>query len=421
MKASGHWGGFACNDVGTLEYLDFCDKTGAKPFICLNLYYPLKEKYRYYSADKKTGVPHGYLFPEITDLKKGAQLAAEWVAYCNLPAGSHPMADLRVKHGHKEPGNVEYWELENEAFRWFTTAKEYANACIVYANAMKKVDPTIKLGICTYGKQLSNGLDTLLQVAGKHIDFLADREVTRDKIDRKINMVRDYNKIHNTNIKYANTEYFVENFDPVIDDVLKKYKIKDGKGRNLITATWGYSLSWANMLMQWQQYGGDVIFTCFNSFANDHLNSVIETPKEGVFLRYPSVIGKLFRESPARWPLELEGYDPDAGKSLQVQAAWDIDRKNLVVYLFNSNSTAKSVSLNLNKLNIGFKHLRTMYINGPEFAIIRSVKEPNPMVEAKTVLQNVVLKNSIWKTLVPPASFVQVEFSANPFNREHSE
>ena len=45
---------------------------------------------------------------------EGAKSAAEWVAYCNLPEGTHPMADLRAKHGYTEPFGVKYWELDNE-------------------------------------------------------------------------------------------------------------------------------------------------------------------------------------------------------------------------------------------------------------------------------------------------------------------
>ncbi len=415
VKTSGHWGGFAYNDVGTLEYIDFCEKTGAEPFICLNLFHPQKEKYVYYSPDKGTGHSHGYHFPGITDLKEGARLASEWVAYCNLPAGSHPMADLRVKNGRKEPGNVKYWELENEAWRWFSTAEGYAKACVVYAKAMKAVDPTIKLGICTYGKQLSNGLDIVLQIAGGYIDFLADRGITEENISRKIGIIRDYNQRHNTDIRYTNTEYFAESLDPVTIDVLKKYKINDGKGRNLKFATWGYALNYANILMQWQRYGGDVIFGCFNSFANDHLNSVIETPKEGAFLRYPAVISKLFRESPARRILSLEGYRPDAGKSLQVQAAWDMDRENLVVYLFNSNSEEGEISLNMKELGKNFRYVREICVVGPGLAAIRSVKEPKAIVKPEMVMKDVDLKDGVWFASAPPCSFVQVEFSDKPF------
>ncbi len=404
-----HWGGFACNDVGTIEYIDFCEKTGAEPFICLNVFHPWKEKYLHYTGEKGKNYPHGQKLSEYTDVEEGAKEASEWVAYCNLEPGEHPMADLRSTHGHDDPLNVKYWELDNEAWRWFSTAGEYARACVTYSKFMKAADPDIELGICTYGKQLSDGLDSLLQIAGKYIDFLADRALLKEEIDRKMNIIQDYNRKHNTNIRYTNTEYFVESYDQVIADALEKYDIDEGRGRNLVHATWGYSLSWANLLMQWQRYGGDVIFTCFNSFANDHLNSVIETPKECVFLKYPAVIGKLFSESPARWLLDVEGYEPDVRKSLQVQVAWNIDRKNLVIYLYNSNPDKRQVYINLNEINASFEHMKATYIEGPDIAAIRSVKQPNEMVEAFTLFNDLDLKDGILTIWAPPGSFVQIE------------
>ena len=410
------WGGFAYNDVGTVEYVDFCHKTGAEPFICLNVFHPWKEKYLHYTGDESTSSPHGQQLPEYTDVEDGSRLAAEWVAYCNLEAGAHPMADLRIRHGYEDPLNVTYWELDNEAWRWFRSATEYAMTCVIYSRAMKAMDPQIEIGICTYGRQLSDGLDTLLQIAGGYIDFLADRALFKEEIDRKMNLIHDYNRKHNTNIRYANTEYFVESDDQVIARALEKYDIREGRGRNLVTATWGYSLSWADLLMQWQRYGGDVIFTCFNSFANDHLNSVIETPKEGVFLKYPAVIGKLFRESPACWILDLEGYEPDVRKSLQVQVAWDPDRKNLVIYLYNSHPDKKPVSLDFNKLNTEFNYIRAIYIGGPGLDEIRSVKKPGEIAGRQIVFGQLDMIDGTWTTWAPPGSFVQIELSPTPFD-----
>jgi hypothetical protein len=132
-----------------------------------------------------------------------------------------------------------------------------------------------------------------------------------------------------------------------------------------------------------------------------------------VFLKYPAVIGKLFRESPARWLLDLEGYEPDIRKNFQVQVAWDIDRKNLVIYLYNSNPDKRQVSLDFNELNASFKHIKATYIIGPDLAAIRSVKQPNEMVEAQIVFEDMELNDGIWTTWAPPGSFVQIELLSN--------
>ena len=71
------------NQMGTDEYVEFCNLVGAENFICINA---------------GTGT--------IVD-------AGHWVEYCNAPKGTY-YADLRVKYGHEEPFNVKYWALGNE-------------------------------------------------------------------------------------------------------------------------------------------------------------------------------------------------------------------------------------------------------------------------------------------------------------------
>lgn len=409
VRPSPHWGGFSYNDVGTLEYLDFCEKTASEPFICLNLFNPHKEEYEYF--DPPVRQKHSFSYPDIVDLDKGAKLAADWVAYCNLPVGKHPMADLRAKHGRPEPYNVRYWELENEAFRWFQTPQNYAEACIVYAKAMKAADPTIKLGLCTYGSKLSTNVEEMLSIAGDHIDFLADRGPTKSNLDNKLSIIREWNKKHNDSISYANTEYFI-NFDQQTEEFLEELRADENK-RNLIHASWGYALNWANLLMQWQRYGGDVIFTNFNSFVNDHFHSVFDTPKEGAFLRYPAVFGKLFRESESCWLLQLDGYEPDTRKGLQPQVAWNRDKTKLIVYIYNANDKESTVTFNLGKLNRPFNRVTGKYIIGPGPVTYRTVKNPVPMVKVKKVETELSLKNNRWTTVAPPHSFVEFELSVN--------
>ncbi len=405
VNPSYHWGGYSFNDVGTLEYYKFCQETGAEPFICLNLFHPSKEVYSYLGKNDAPMQVHGYHLPQFTDLEKGAKLAADWVAYCNAPAGSHPMADLRVKHGHPEPLRIKYWELENEAFRFFQTAEEYAKACVVYSGAMKAVDPGIKLGMCTYGDHLSNGLEHMLEIAGKHVDFLADRGTGYGNIARKISIAKEYGKKNKRDIAYANTEYFLSTASSkdVYDQILE-----ESGSRNLKHASWAYALDWASKLMQWQRFGGDVIFTSYNSFVNDHMHSVFDTPREGAFIRYPAAIGKLFRDTPAAWPLELENYLPDSDQPLQVQLAWNMDRTQLVIYVLNYLDHPGEVSLDLSDLNQEFNTLCSTILSGPELSSIRSVKTPNPMVCEQNLTEEDLAIKGKWSLLAPPASFMQI-------------
>lgn len=106
------------NQMGTDEYIAFCNLVGAENFICIN-------------AGSGT----------IDD-------ASNWVEYCNAPTGTY-YADLRAENGHPEPFNVKYWALGNEADGpWqvgYKTKEEYVRFAMEAAKVMKMVDENIKL------------------------------------------------------------------------------------------------------------------------------------------------------------------------------------------------------------------------------------------------------------------------------------
>ena len=405
VRTNYRWGGFLYNDVGTVEFYDFCKRVNSLPLICVNLYHPSKETYSYLGKDGKPMAIHEFCLPQFSNLEEGAKHTADWVAYCNAPVGTHPMADLRAKHGHPEPLKIEYWELENEAFRFFQTAEEYARACAVYAKAMKAVDPTIKLGLCTYGDYLSKGLPEMLEIVGPQIDFLADRDPSEENVSRKIGLMRDYNLKHGTKIAYSNTEYVVRS-----DSTRKSnQEVVNSTGSKLMPrVSWGYTLDWANTLMQWQRHGGDVIFTCYNQFANNHQSSVIDTPREGSFAKFPVAVGALFRDTPARWPLALENYTPDLNLPLQVQAAWNQDRTKLVIYLLNYNDTPADISLDLSSIQRSFSKATSEALAGPSLDTVRTVQKPSPLVTPALSVQTGLEISGHWSAKAPPHSFTQV-------------
>lgn len=80
------WGGVTeDNSFGTHEFLNMCELLGTEPYI---------------SGNVGSGT---------------AQELADWVQYVNFK-GVSPMSDLRVKNGRKEPWNVKYWGIGNEAW-----------------------------------------------------------------------------------------------------------------------------------------------------------------------------------------------------------------------------------------------------------------------------------------------------------------
>jgi alpha-L-arabinofuranosidase len=82
---------------------------------------------------------------------------------------------MRAANGHTEPFAVKYWEVGNEIWgdwvRGHSDAETYARNFNRYAEAMRKVDPTIKL--IAVGDNDMKWNRTVLERAGKWIDYLA--------------------------------------------------------------------------------------------------------------------------------------------------------------------------------------------------------------------------------------------------------
>jgi alpha-N-arabinofuranosidase len=115
------WQSEESNRFGTDDFIKYCRKVGAEPYICVNM---------------GTGT---------------MQDAADWVEYCNATTDTY-WANLRKKYGHPEPYNVKYWGLGNEIYgSWqagHKNAEEYAALASEFAKMMRWVDPDIKLIAC---------------------------------------------------------------------------------------------------------------------------------------------------------------------------------------------------------------------------------------------------------------------------------
>jgi len=99
------------------------------------------------------------------------QDAADLVEYLNAPCdGKHPWAEERAKNGHPGPYGVKYFELGDELFVWgIKNPKEYATKYLLYQEVMKKVDPSVQLGL-GFGEEWWNSL--ALDKAGNKVDFV---------------------------------------------------------------------------------------------------------------------------------------------------------------------------------------------------------------------------------------------------------
>jgi alpha-N-arabinofuranosidase len=103
---------------GTHEFIDYCRQTGAEPMLTVN-------------------AGNG-----------SADLAADWVAYCNAD-GDNQWAALRRANGYEKPFGVKYWAIGNEVYGdWVPgtkTGPEYAAFLKEAVKNMKWSDEKIKI------------------------------------------------------------------------------------------------------------------------------------------------------------------------------------------------------------------------------------------------------------------------------------
>lgn len=131
------------NTFGTDEFVEWCRRIGAEPFICTNA---------------GTGTPE-----EMSD----------WMEYCNLNVGK--FGRMRRENGHTEPYNVKYWSVGNE--NWGAhelgakTVEEWGPLVRESAKLMRSVDKNAVLfAAATSDKGWTL---PLLRNAGTYIDYIS--------------------------------------------------------------------------------------------------------------------------------------------------------------------------------------------------------------------------------------------------------
>ncbi len=142
------WGGKEFYTFGTDEYIGWCRKIGAEPYI---------------------NIPMGNNNTFTHSLGE----ALDWVEYVNGKADS-PMGAYRARNGHRDPYEVRFWCLGNEnylgnPFHQGEDASDYAEQLHRYASALRHSFPQLSLlGVGHTG----DWNETVLSRCGGEIDYL---------------------------------------------------------------------------------------------------------------------------------------------------------------------------------------------------------------------------------------------------------
>ena len=141
------WNEWESNDLGTHEFLGFCERLDVTPFICVN-----------------TG-------------SGSLEDAAAWVEYCNGPPDSE-WGRVRAGNGRDRPWNVKYWSLGNEMWGNFRVGhadpETYAHRAVQFADAMKARDSSIHLAAVGHVRNTLGRWNQLVaSIVGGHVDAIA--------------------------------------------------------------------------------------------------------------------------------------------------------------------------------------------------------------------------------------------------------
>jgi alpha-N-arabinofuranosidase len=131
------------NTFGTDEFVQWCRKIGAEPYICTNA---------------GTGT---------------AEEMSDWVEYCNLNIGRY--GRMRQNNGHPDPYNVMYWSVGNENWGGHEigakTVAEWGSLVREASKMMRAVTPGLKLLAAALSDK--NWTLPLLKQAGYLLDYVS--------------------------------------------------------------------------------------------------------------------------------------------------------------------------------------------------------------------------------------------------------
>jgi alpha-N-arabinofuranosidase len=342
-RESGYWGGLENNDVGVAELVDLCREVGAEPFYCLNVL---------------TGSPAE---------------AADLVAYCNSGPET-PLGGLRKGHGFEKPFGIRYWELDNEAYRRFGAA-EYAERCVAFAKAIKAVDPEAKLVMIGYWRY-NDELARMLEIAGEWVDGVTDRALDERSLRKDLETIGAYNKARQRSLFLCNTEWLAPQ---TVKEILPGAVLAAGEELSGTLQNkqvrWGYAMTAAAQLLLFQRLGGDFLFANFNNLANTWGQNVIECAKEAVWTSAAGRLFELVTPSPAALPLEHKVVA--ANPNVLFQAAWDKDKKSLVLEVLNFGRETVQSAFDLKALNFRYREVRMSRLWADSLQAMNSLGNPN--------------------------------------------
>ncbi|QGY47564.1 alpha-L-arabinofuranosidase [Maribellus comscasis] len=386
------WEGMETNQIGTSEFVDFCNQVNADPLMTVNF--------------ESEGNPNWATTPKGDVRSADAAEAAEWVDYCNNPSNRE-----RIKHGFKEPFNIKTWQIGNETSygRNRFDLKTAAKKTVEFAKAMKKVDPSIQL----IGWGDSGWSKKMIEEAGEYIDFIAFHHMYNPGRNVENSPLRD-NKYRED--PAATWEILMDGYKPheekiknIRDEVIGTGKplaltechyALPGRNRCEVLSSWATGVSYAR-LMNLHERNGDLLkIATLADFCGTRwqVNAImIPVPGGKSFMMPVAKIMSLYRHHTGKNYLEVENVPGD----LDITAS----RTGNTVFLHVVNTSRyRTIKTSIDILNMQINSGKAFELKtDPEFEIMRAENDPLLPIERNLNVEELVE--------FPPASVTAVELN----------
>jgi len=322
--------------------------------------------------------------------------AAQQVEYAN-GAATTPMGRLRATNGHPQPYGVKYWGIGNEMWgSWqfgYMPLDQFIVKHILFAKAMRKVDPTIQLIASGATPDAMTGSGEAKKLTGK---IVAEYGSPADWSGALLARARDYmDLISEHYYVYNNTHYDLEQGKQVPNDPGEPLSDWARRAANLVRAKYEHYQEYLARipalrqkpvpisLDEWAYAGGDPASykpvlayawalhemfrhsDLFHMAAFTFAGSTLSATRTGAVLNPTGLMFKLYRDHFGTLPVAVAGQSPqpapkypagadqpkvNAGSDtypLEIAAALGADRRSLSIAIVNPTEIPQQADLRI--------------------------------------------------------------------------
>jgi alpha-N-arabinofuranosidase len=362
------WTGVEHNDFGVDEFIAFCREVGAEPVSVVNSGF---------------GDDHS---------------AAEEVEYVN-GARDTPMGKWRAANGHREPYNVKWWGIGNEMYgKWqlgYMSLEHYVQKHNLFAKAMRKADPSIKLVAVGDTGNWSRGM---LRNCADYMDLISEhfyrgeKESVIEHVWQTVDAIRSRVEAHHSyrekieslkgkDIRIALDEwnYWHRPYVYEYGELGCRYTLKDALG----VATGLHEMI----------RNSDMIFMA-NYAQTVNVIGCIKTTKTEAAFATTGLPLKLYRRHFGTLPVEISGnVEP-----LDVAAAWTKNRRALTIAIVNPTGRKYEIGMDLKNARLTAAGRLWVIAGSDPMAYNEPGKAPRVVIEEK------LLASGLKELSVPPLS-----------------